>query len=128
MARILIVEDEAQILVFTEAVLQEAGHQTFSASDVTQALAVLDAEKELDLLVTDVQLRDDLNGGLTVAQEAGKRHPGIQVLYATGAQVTDGMKALFVDGSEVLSKPYVPQQLLEATDRMLARSTARRSA
>lgn len=126
MARILIVEDEAQILVFTEAVLQEAGHVTFTASDVTQALAVLDGGK-LDLLVTDVQLRDDLNGGLIVGQEAVKRNSGIRVIYATGAQVTDGMKAMFVDGSEFLSKPFVPQQL-EIIDRMLRRSEPKLSA
>jgi len=37
MASVLIVEDEAQVLMFAESYLHEHGHQTLSASTVTGA-------------------------------------------------------------------------------------------
>jgi CheY-like chemotaxis protein len=119
MARILIVEDEFQVLVLAESILQDAGYETLSASNKEQALAVFDAGEEIDLLFTDIQLLDDLNGGLEVAREAFQSRPELRVLYTTGAQITDGMQAMFVEGSEVLPKPYVPPDLLAAIERLL---------
>jgi hypothetical protein len=36
------------------------------------------------------------------------------VLYTTGQTVTDGMKALFVEGAKLLEKPYTVDQLSTA--------------
>jgi len=36
----------------------------------------------------------------------------LKVLYATDLTVTDGMKALFIDNSAMLAKPYAVEQLL----------------
>ncbi len=35
----------------------------------------------------------------------------MKVLYTTGQTVTDGMKALLVDGAKLLEKPYTVDQL-----------------
>jgi len=110
MAAILIVEDEAQVRVLAESYLQNQGHETLSAANLDEGLAVL-ASKEIDLLFTDIDLQGDLQAGLTLAQRAIERHPGLRVLYTTGHAVTDGMKALFVEHSAFLPKPYTIDQL-----------------
>jgi CheY-like chemotaxis protein len=44
MASVLIVEDEAQVLMLAESYLHEHGHQTLSASTVTGATALLNGD------------------------------------------------------------------------------------
>jgi hypothetical protein len=45
--------------------------------------------------------------------------PKLKVLYTTGADVTDGTRALFVEGSAFLPKPYTPAHLIEAIGALL---------
>lgn len=80
---------------------------------------MIEAEPAFDLLFTDIHLKDDLHGGLELAQFIAGKHPDTRVLYTTGGTVTDGMKTLLVDGADVLSKPYTPQQLVAAVTRAL---------
>jgi DNA-binding NtrC family response regulator len=112
MATVLIVEDEAQVLMLAESYLQEHGHRTLSASTVTGATTLLDGPDEIHLLFTDIGLQDDLEAGLQLAAGAIERRPSIRVLYATGQAVTDGMRAQFVPRSAMLVKPYTVDQLL----------------
>jgi hypothetical protein len=44
--------------------------------------------------------------GLDLAQEAVRHCPNLRALYTSGQGLTDGMKALVVDGSDFLAKPY----------------------
>jgi DNA-binding NtrC family response regulator len=111
MAVILIVEDEAQVLMLAVSYLQEHGHRTLSASTVEQAMAVLDRTDHVDLLFTNIVLKDDHQGGLELAKQAVERKPDLKVLYVTGQTVTDGMRSLFVKDAAVLTKPYTVDQL-----------------
>jgi DNA-binding NtrC family response regulator len=122
--RILVVEDDVQVRVLGEALLQEDGHETLSAATTEEALALLETEERVDLLFTDLGLRDDLQAGLTLAQEARKRRPDLPVLYTTGQGVTDGMKALFVEPYGFLAKPYTPEQLKIAIENIAECSKA----
>src|ERR1700730_13447927 len=73
MAAILVVEDEAQVRVLSESYLRDQGHETLSAANVEEALAVLQAANAIDLLFTDISLQGDLQAGLTLAQRATER-------------------------------------------------------
>jgi DNA-binding NtrC family response regulator len=114
MAHILIVADEPQVLTLAESYLQQQGHRTISASSKEQALAALDAAHGVDLLFTDVGLKDDPQSGLELARAVSERKSDIKVLYATGQVITDGMKAMMIDGSATLEKPYTVDQLQAA--------------
>ena len=111
MAVVLIVEDEEQVRVLAESYLQEQGHQTVSAATADEALAALEASEHVDLLFTDIGLHGDIQAGIELAKRAVERRRGLKVLYTTGQGVTDGMLALFVEGSAVLPKPYTVDQL-----------------
>jgi PleD family two-component response regulator len=43
MAAILVVEDEAQVLILAESYLEEHGHKTLTAGSLEQALALIDS-------------------------------------------------------------------------------------
>jgi two-component system cell cycle sensor histidine kinase/response regulator CckA len=111
MALILIVEDEAQVRVLSESYLQEQGQQTLSAASPEKALAVLDDSNDVECLFTDIELRGNLQAGLELAQAALEKRPSLRVLYTSCHAVTDGMKALFVENSAFLPKPYTTDQL-----------------
>ncbi len=65
-----------------------------------------DEQQRIDLLFTDIRLWDEAQGGITLAEQAHDLRPSIRVLYTTGEGVTDGMRALFVEGFLFLAKPY----------------------
>ena len=57
MALILVVEDDDRVRVLAEAILQDGGHTTLSASTADQALALLDGGDRIDVLFTDLSVR-----------------------------------------------------------------------
>jgi DNA-binding response OmpR family regulator len=114
MARVLIVEDDEQVRVLAQSYLREQGHHTLSAATPTEALAALQVADGIDLLFVDIGLRDDPHAGLNLAKEARQHRSGLKVLYVTGQSVTDGMKAMMVEGSALLEKPYTVEQLQHA--------------
>ncbi|HTP93672.1 MAG TPA: response regulator [Xanthobacteraceae bacterium] len=122
MARIFIIEDEAQVLTLAESVLQEAGHDTISASTVAEAQAIVHSVEEFDLVFTDIGLADQLEGGITVGQAVEQARSGTPVVYTSGRALTDGMQSLFSERSAFLPKPYTAQQLIEVVDDILERS------
>ena len=120
MAVILIVEDDVFIREVAEMMIQDWGHQTLSASDVDEALAILRSPQHIDALFTDIYLKAAVHGGCDLATQAMALRPGLRVLYTTGNSVTDKMKALLIEGTHFLRKPYTQHQLQDSVKDMLA--------
>ncbi len=120
MAVILIVEDDVFIRQIAELMIEDWGHKQLSACDVDEALSFLRSPQHIDALFTDIRLKTAALGGYELAHEAIKLRPKLRVLYATGNSITDKMKALFVEGSNFLQKPYSEHQLQNAIDELLA--------
>jgi CheY-like chemotaxis protein len=119
-ACVLVVEDEEQVRVLAEAIVRDAGYRTMSAATVPEALALLTGDTSIEALFTDLNLVDGGPGGIELAREARAARPAIRVLYSTGEGVTDGTRALMVEGSAFLPKPYTPDQLAAAIGRLFA--------
>lgn len=120
MAVVLIVEDDALIRLMAERMIQDRGHDTFSAGDADEAISLLRSPRHIDALFTDIYLKAAPLGGFELAQEAIKIRPKLRVLYATGNSLTDGAKALFVEGAHFLRKPYGDRQLQNSVEGLLA--------
>jgi DNA-binding NtrC family response regulator len=120
MAAILIVEDDVFIREIAELMIQDWGHQTLSASDVDEALALLRSPQHIDALFTDIYLKTAVLGGCDLARQAIALRPKLRVLYTTGNSMTDKMKALFVEGAYFLRKPYAQYQLQNSIEELLA--------
>jgi DNA-binding NtrC family response regulator len=125
MAVILIVEDDEQVRVLAESVLQEAGHTVIAATGAEGASALLSANRQVDVLFIDLKLGNDVEAGLTVAQDAKETRPELAVLYTTGAGENAGMKALFVKPSLFLPKPYTFEQLTKSVEFLLLNAKPR---
>ncbi len=119
MAVILVVEDDAFLREVAETTLQSWGHKTLGASDVDEAIPILESAQAIDALFTDICLKEEAHGGVDIAQRAIALRPGIRVLYATGHLLTAKVRARFVGGANCLRKPYTDEQLQQAVTSML---------
>ncbi|MDO7840880.1 PAS domain S-box protein [Sphingomonas immobilis] len=104
--RVLVVDDEAVVRMLVVDVLEELGYEPIEASDGAEAVAALEAEGRIDLLVTDVGLPGGMNGR-QVADAARALRPDIPVLFITGfaenAVVGDGP---LDPGMQLVAKPF----------------------
>lgn len=119
MSVVLIVEDDVFIREIAEMMIQDWGHQTLSASDIDEALLLLRSAQPIDALFTDIYLKELVLGGCELALQAIALRPNLRVLYTTGNTITEKMKALLIEGTQFLHKPYTQNQLHESIERTL---------
>jgi CheY-like chemotaxis protein len=117
---VLVVEDEEQVRVLAEGILEEAGYRIVSAATIPEALALLRGDTAVEAIFTDLQLAENGPGGIELGAEARTIRPKVKVLYTSGQGITDGTKALMVEGSTFLPKPYTPEQLTAAIAGLFA--------
>jgi PAS domain S-box-containing protein len=97
---VLVVDDDALVLLNTVAMLEDLGQRVLAAGSATDALAQL-ADHRVDLLITDYAM-PGLNG-LDLIEAVRRRDPDLTVVLATGyAELPPGVGGAFLK----LSKPY----------------------
>lgn len=119
MAVILVVEDDSFIRYIAEVMIQDWGHEVLSASDVDEGLVHLRSNERIDALFTDIYLKTQVLGGCELASTGIALRPLLRVLYTTGNCVTEEMRAMFVEGTCCLRKPYTEHQLQKSVEHML---------
>ena len=124
MAVILVVEDELLLRAMVESILQDAEHQTVSAASAAEAILLLQSDRKIDVLFTDLGLGDGLSGGIQLAVAARQLRPQLSVLYTTGQRVSGDMTTALVEPHEFLEKPYAADQLSAALDNSLRQGRA----
>ena len=103
---VVIVEDDPAVRMLVLNLLKELGYRAFEAVDATAALALLEADWRVDLLVTDVGL-PGMNGR-QLAEIARQHRPGLKVLFMTGyAQITAERQGFLEEGMDMIAKPFV---------------------
>ena len=80
---VLVVEDDPIVREFAMAACREIGCVVYQAADGEEALRVLAAHDDIQLLFTDVGLPGGLNGR-QIASLATERRPSLKVLFTTG--------------------------------------------
>ena len=111
--RILIVEDDPEVLKIPLAALKREGYEVFGARNGDEAIEVLKANGPFDLLFTDVVLPGGMKGA-KLSEAAREICPGIKILYTSGYTrnvITN--HGVADDGVVLLSKPYKLGALLD---------------
>jgi PAS domain S-box-containing protein len=114
--RILVVEDDPEVLDVTVETLRSIGYEVLTAGDAPSALAVLRREADIDILFSDIVMPRGMNG-VELARTALRLRPQLRVLLASGYPTTalSGSRGITVDtGFAFLSKPYRGADLAEA--------------
>ncbi|WEK43400.1 MAG: PAS domain S-box protein [Candidatus Sphingomonas colombiensis] len=79
---ILVVDDDALILMNTTALLEDLGHEVLGAISGNEALALLEQHPDIDLLVTD-QIMPGMTGSELIARARAHR-AALPIILATG--------------------------------------------
>jgi CheY-like chemotaxis protein len=107
---VLVVEDEPAVRQFTVDALGELGYRVLEADGAAAALRLIDAHRQIALLLTDVVM-PEVNGA-RLADEVRRRRPEMKVLFTTGytrdAIVHNGVLDA---GVHLLGKPFSVDEL-----------------
>lgn len=117
--RILIVDDEPNIVISLEYLMKREGYETAVAADGEAALASL-AERTPDLVILDVML-PKLNGFEVCRQmRADVRWRGVRVLMLTArGRDTEVAKGLGVGADAYVTKPFSTKDLVALVKHLL---------
>jgi two-component system response regulator GlrR len=117
-ARLLVVDDDADMLRLLSMRLMSAGYQVTAVTSAESALTQLEIEHP-QLVLSDVRLpgRD----GLALFDEIRKRHPTLPVILLTAhGTIPDAVEATARGVFTYLTKPYDARELLEKIAQALA--------
>jgi signal transduction histidine kinase/DNA-binding response OmpR family regulator len=79
---VLLVEDDAAVLTLTSEMLHDLGYRVITAADADGALDILRNGQPIDLIFTDVVMRE--KSGVQLAREAREMRPGVKILLTSG--------------------------------------------
>ena len=119
---VLVVDDEASVRMLIMETLAELGYAAMEAADGQAALRLLQSNRRIDLLVTDVGL-PGLNGR-QLADAARVGRTGLKVLFVTGYahNAALGNGDALEPGMEMITKPFPLEQLAAKMRSMLERA------
>jgi DNA-binding response OmpR family regulator len=117
--KILIVDDDADLLALVGFALTQAGFTTVKAADVPSAIQTFTAEGP-DLAILDINLPRGSGFDICEAIRRQSRIP-IMMLTARGEE-EDLVKALDLGADDYLTKPFSPRTLLARVRALLRRA------
>jgi DNA-binding NtrC family response regulator len=116
---ILVVEDDAIQRQNLEMQLEDAGFQTLSADNAETALVLLNAHRDIQMIVLDVQMPGRLDG-IDVLLAVRARWPAMKTLMISGQANRTQLPA----DVPLLTKPYSEEKLLAIVRQMLVPAAA----
>ena len=119
-ARLLVVDDDADLLRLLAMRLQATGYDVATADSVAAARSRLGVER-FDLVVSDVRLPD--GDGLALFEDIRRQHPALPVILLTAhGTIPDAVEATALGVAGYLTKPFDSQALLQGIRQALQRA------
>jgi signal transduction histidine kinase len=115
-ARLLVVDDEENILLTISEVLRLEGHEVDTAASGREAASKLEAGENYDLILTDLHMED--GDGLLLLEEVRRHTPLTITIVLTGfAAVESAIAALRQGAYDYLTKPCILDELTLTVSR-----------
>ncbi len=119
--KILVVDDEPQIVKVLKAYLEKAGFQVVTASDGTSALSTFQREKP-DFMILDLNLPGI--DGLDVCRSI-RRESNIPILMLTArVEEADRLVGLELGADDYVIKPFSPREVVARVRTIFRRASA----
>ncbi|MEP6567108.1 MAG: response regulator [Mesorhizobium sp.] len=115
-AVILIVEDSAIIRMGAVDLVSSAGYQALEASNAEEAIRLLEARSDIDLVFTDVGMPGTMDG-IKLAHYIRNRWPPVKLIVASGRTIIE--ESQLPEGSRFFPKPYSESTIVEEMRRMV---------
>ena len=126
MARILVIDDDAQVRGAVRRILERARH---TVEDVGNGDAGLRAHRErpADLIITDIFMPE--RDGIETVRELRRESPQVKIIVISGGDRTQTMDlrkdAELLGAARSLRKPFELSELVRAVDELLGESRPR---
>jgi two-component system, response regulator PdtaR len=106
---ILVVEDEALVRLAAVGMLEDAGFRMVEAANGEQAIELLAADSDVQLLFTDVTMPGAIDG-IALARQVRDRWPHIAIMVVSAKRVPQSEE--LPAGSRFELKPYSPETVV----------------
>ncbi|HZL96022.1 MAG TPA: response regulator, partial [Vicinamibacterales bacterium] len=117
-ARILVVDDEANIRALIDEILGEEGYEVTTAADAKEARAAR-KEREFDLILLDIWMPD--TDGISLLKEWSESGTGSTVVMMSGHGTVDtAVEATRLGAVDFIEKPVSLAKLLRTVEKALA--------
>jgi CheY-like chemotaxis protein len=119
MARVLVVDDEPDVLLLCRLNLQQRGHELLEASEGGRALE-LAREAHPDVIVLDLMMPGITGYDVLEALQGDDATSDIPVLVLTAKSLrADRERSHGLGAAAFLTKPFLPNELCEMVDSLL---------
>jgi len=115
--RILVVDDEAMIVITIEDALRHAGYEVEVAHCGSDALSLVQRMPEIAGIVTDIRMGNGTTGW-ELGRQARQHNPAVAMVYMSGDSAAE-YAAEGVPGSVMIQKPFASDQIITAISTQL---------
>ena len=125
MKKILVVDDEKDLLDLVKRILTRGGFEVITASDGEEGLAKVYSEAP-NLMILDINM-PGMNGWEVCGKIRGDplyKHLPI-IMLTVRKKKEDQLKGLDLGGDEYITKPFYPKELLARVKTVLQRSSGK---
>jgi CheY-like chemotaxis protein len=116
---VLVVEDDVLVRMIATDILVDAGFRVIEAHDAQEAMTLLDARADVQVVFTDWNMPGEIDG-VGLARLVRRRWPEVGVIVTSGKMrpAPGDLPA----GVRFIAKPYPPSALIEEIEAMLPES------
>lgn len=118
--RILVVDDEASVLLTYRLILEQQGYVVTACSTSREAIAAVE-KKEFDAVLCDYSLEEQ-HTGFEVITAARKRDPELPAALLTGYATLETADEAQIKSIKVMFKPIEIDEFLTTTSNMMRRN------
>jgi CheY-like chemotaxis protein len=111
---VLVVDDEPMVRMLVRETLEDHGYEVIETGDGQSAIGILESDRPISLLVTDVSL-PGLNGR-ELAETAKRLRPDLKILFMTGYTHEIALSS----GTELITKPFSLDNLAHTDQGIMA--------
>ena len=108
---VLVVEDELISRFHAVDLVESAGYKAVQAANADEAIAILEARKDIRIVFTDIDMPGSMDG-LKLAHAIRKRWPPIELILTSG--LFDISDDEMPKRGRFFSKPYRDQEIITA--------------
>jgi len=121
MAKILIIDDDAQVRKFIRKIIENEGHEATEAQDGKVGIKLFKTES-VDLVITDIVMPE--KEGIETIMELKRNDPNVKIIAISGGggqigpgdylRLAENLGAIFT-----IRKPFTRTEMMEAINKVL---------
>ncbi len=125
-AKILIVDDEADIRALIQGILQDDGYKTASAKNSTEVYNYFEGQLP-DLMVLDIWLQNSEQDGIEILKSIRKKHPDLPIIMISGhGTIETAVSSIKLGAYDFIEKPFKSDRLVLMIQRALETAALRK--